>query len=78
MNITYHEPNSKDYSIYVFGKKWESIAKCCEHYGISYRSVMQYKSNHQCDTETALQKYIDYKKNHGNETDKQIPTERTV
>lgn len=65
MNITYHEPNSKDYSIYVFGKKWESIAKCCEHYGISYRSVMQYKSNHQCDTETALQKYIDYKKNHG-------------
>lgn len=65
MNITYHEPNSKDYSFYAFGKKWESIAKCCEYYGISYHSVMQYKSNHQCETETALQKYIDYKKSHG-------------
>lgn len=65
MNIVYQEPNSKDYSIYAFGKKWESIAKCCEYYGINYRSVMQYKSNHQCDTEMALQKYIDYKKNHG-------------
>lgn len=65
MNIVYQEQKSKDYSIYAFGKKWDSIAQCCEHYKVSYYSVIQYKSDHKCDTETALQKYIDYKKNHG-------------
>ena len=65
MNITYQELNSSDYSFYLFDKKWDSIAQCCEYYGISYRSVMQYKSDYKCNTEKAIQKYIDYKKSHG-------------
>lgn len=51
----------RDYSFFAFGKKWKSIAACCEYYGIKYTSVMQYKSDYKCDTETALQHYIDYK-----------------
>lgn len=63
MNITYKEPKANDHSFYAFRKKWESIAQCYEHYGIKYRNVMQYKSNNKCNTEAALQKYINYKKN---------------
>ena len=63
MNTRYEERKKKDYKFVAFGKKWKSIAQCCDYYGIEYHSVMQYKSDNRCNTETALQKYIDYKKN---------------
>lgn len=64
MNVIYKEVQHNNYSFSVGKKTWKSIKECCNYYGLEYQSVIQYKSNHQCDAEIAIQHFIDYKKNH--------------
>lgn len=62
MNVIYKEVQHNNYSFSVGKKTWKSIKECCNYYGLEYQSVIQYKSNHQCDAEIAIQYFIDYKK----------------
>ena len=58
MNVVYKEVQHNNYSFSVGKKTWKSIKECCNYYGLEYQSVIQYKSNHQCDAEIAIQYFI--------------------
>lgn len=44
------------------GRTFESKHKCCEFYGICYRSVMAYQNQYKCRTEEAITHFIELKK----------------
>ena len=45
------------------GRIFESKHKCCNFYGICYRSVMSYQNQYKCNTEEAITHFIELKKN---------------
>ena len=45
------------------GRTFESKHKCCNFYGICYRSVMAYQNQYKCRTEEAITHFIELKKN---------------
>lgn len=45
------------------GRVFNSIKKCCTYYGISYKNVIQRKSDTGCSTEESIRYYIDLKCN---------------
>lgn len=44
------------------GRTFESKHKCCNFYGICYRSVMAYQNQYKCRTEEAITHFIELKK----------------
>lgn len=44
------------------GRTFESKHKCCDFYGICYRSVMAYQNQYKCRTEEAITHFIELKK----------------
>ena len=44
------------------GRIFDSKHKCCEFYGICYRSVMSYQNRHKCTTEESITHFIELKK----------------
>lgn len=44
------------------GRTFESKHKCCNFYGICYRSVMAYQNQYKCKTEEAITHFIELKK----------------
>ena len=44
------------------GRTFESEHKCCNFYGICYRSVMAYQNQYKCRTEEAITHFIELKK----------------
>lgn len=44
------------------GRTFESKHKCCNFYGICYRSVMSYQNQYKCNTEEAITHFIELKK----------------
>ena len=44
------------------GRIFDSKHKCCEFYGICYRSVMAYQNQYKCRTEEAITHFIELKK----------------
>ena len=47
------------------GRTFESKHKCCNFYGICYRSVMSYQNQYKCNTEEAITHFIELNKNKG-------------
>lgn len=47
------------------GRIFESKHKCCNFYGICYRSVMSYQNQYKCNTEETITHFIELKKNKG-------------
>ena len=44
------------------GRTFESKHKCCNFYGICYRSVMAYQNQYKCRIEEAITHFIELKK----------------
>lgn len=62
METIYKENQLNNYEVNILGKKWNSIAQCCEYYKISYSSVCVYKWKERCNNDTAVLHFIESKK----------------
>ena len=49
----------KNFSVEYEGKMWSSIKNCCKSLGISYNSVINYKSKNKCTSQEAIKYYHD-------------------